>query len=119
MKINLTKRVAFSTSKDFVHWSKPQVLAAPSVYKDGTLNVLTAVGFHQFNDTLVAYYGEYSPYKTNTHLWAKITTDGEHWSDAIDMHAPVNPNHGPEQIASGRLIISGNLLFLIQMTTGD
>jgi len=80
------QRVAFSTSKDFVHWSKPQVLAAPSVYKDDTLNVLTAAGFYQFNDTLVAYYGEYSPYKTNIHLWAKITTDGEHWSEAINMH---------------------------------
>jgi len=62
------------------------VLAAPSVYKDDTLNVLTAAGFYQFNDTLVAYYGEYSPYKTNIHLWAKITTDGEHWSEAINMH---------------------------------
>ena len=80
------QRVIFATSKDFLHWSKPAILANPSVYKNDTLNVLTAAGFHQFNDTLVAYYGEYSPYKTNTHLWAKISNDGKHWSNAIDMH---------------------------------
>jgi hypothetical protein len=105
------QRVVFATSKDFFHWSKPKVLADPAVYKNDTLNILTAAGFHQFNDTLVAYYGEYSPYRTNTHLWAKISTDGEHWSDAKNMHVPANPNHGPEKIASGRLIISGNFTF--------
>ena len=105
------QRVLFSTSGDFFHWSKPRLLANPSVYRGDTLNVLTAAGFHQFNDTLVAYFGEYSPYKTNTHLWAKISTDGEHWSKPLDMHIPVNPNHGPEKIVNGRLIISGNFTF--------
>ncbi len=105
------QRVVFSSSTDFVHWSAPLALAHPSVYHNDTLNVLTAAGFHQFHDTLVAYYGEYSPKKTNTHLWAKITTDGSHWSDAMDMHVPVNPNHGPQAISNGRLIISGNFTF--------
>jgi BNR repeat-like domain len=105
------QRVVFATSKDFFSWSKIQLLANPSVYTGDTLNVLTAAGFHQFNDTLVAYYGEYSPHRTNTHLWAKISTDGEHWSAAKDMHVPVNPNHGPEKIGGGRLIISGNFTF--------
>ena len=105
------QRVVFATSKDFKHWSKPVVLASPSVYKNDTLNVLTAAGFHQFHDTLVAYYGEYSPYRTNTNLWAKISVDGMHWGDALNMHVPVNPNHGPQQTASGRLIISSNFSF--------
>jgi hypothetical protein len=105
------QRVVFATSTDLFHWSKPHILAEPSVYKNDTLNVLTAAGFYQFNDTLVAYFGEYSPYKTNTHLWAIISNDGEHWSDAIDMHIPVNPNHGPEKINNGRLLISGNFSF--------
>jgi hypothetical protein len=105
------QRVVFSSSKDFFHWSVPQTLASPSVYRNDTLNVLTAAGFHQFHDTLVAYYGEYSPRRTNTHLWAKISTDGEHWSTPMDMHVPVNPNHGPQAIANGRLIISGNFTF--------
>lgn len=105
------QRVNYATSKDFYHWSKPAVLATPGVYKDDTLNILTAAGFHQFNNTLVAYFGEYSPHRTNTHLWAKISTDGNRWSNAINMHVPVNPNHGPEKIANGRLIISGNFTF--------
>ncbi|MEP7109048.1 MAG: exo-alpha-sialidase [Ferruginibacter sp.] len=105
------QRVVFATSEDFLHWSVPRVLAVPSDYNKDTMNVLTAAGFHRFKDTLVAYFGEYSPYRTNTHLWAKISTDGEHWSKAKDMGIPVNPNHGPEAIAGGRLIISGNFTF--------
>ena len=92
------QRILFSTSTDFYHWSKPRVLANPSLYNADTLNVLTAAGFHQFNETLVAYYGEYSPHKTNTHLWASISTDGEQWSQKINMHVSVNPNHGPEKL---------------------
>ena len=105
------QRVVCAVSKDFFHWSKPMVLAVPNTYNKDTQNVLTAAGFHQFNDTLVAYYGEYSPHRTNTHLWAKLSADGEHWSDTMDMHVPVNPNHGPQKTASGRLIISGNFTF--------
>lgn len=105
------QRVVFSLSKDFKSWSSPATLAVPSLYNGDTMNVLTAAGFHQFNDTLVAYYGEYSPVKTNTHLFAKTSTDGLHWSNGIDMHIPVNPNHGPQVTASGRLIISGNFTF--------
>jgi hypothetical protein len=105
------QRVLFSRSKDFFHWSRPTVLANPSVYKSDTLNILTAAGLYQHKDTLVAYYGEYSPIRTNTHLWAKYSVDGIHWSEAIDMHVPVNPNHGPTAIANGRLIICGNFTF--------
>ncbi|HEY5406050.1 MAG TPA: exo-alpha-sialidase [Ginsengibacter sp.] len=105
------QRVLFSTSKDFYHWTKPKVLASPSAYNIDTLNVLTAAGMYQFHDTLVAYFGEYSPHRTNTHLWAKISIDGEHWSEKTDMHVPLIPNHGPKKINSGRLIISGNFSF--------
>lgn len=105
------QRVLCSQSSDGLHWSKPMVLANPSVYAKDTLNVLTAAGFHHYRDTLVAYYGEYSPYKTQTHLWAKTSTDGIHWSHPIDIQIPVNPNQGPVAIAGGRLIICGNFTF--------
>jgi hypothetical protein len=104
------QRVLFASSTDFFHWSAPQVLANPSYTKDKA-NVLTAAGFHQFKDTLVAYYGEYSPERQHTHLWARISTDGTHWSEPMDMQVPVNPNHGPQAIENGRLIISGNFSF--------
>ena len=105
------QRVVFAVSRDFFHWSAPAVLAVPSIWHGDTANVLTAAGFHQSGDTLVAYYGEYSPRRQHTHLFARLTTDGEHWSGAVDMHLPVNPNHGPEAIAGGRLLISGNFGF--------
>jgi hypothetical protein len=105
------QRVVYSISKDFKKWSAPEVLALPSMNEDKTLNVLTAAGFHQFNDTLVAYYGEYSPKRTRTHLWAKWSTDGLHWSEPINLNVPVNANLGPQAIANGRLIISGNFTF--------
>ena len=105
------QRVVYATSSDFVHWSPVKVLALPSIYNADTANVLTAAGFHMFHDTLVAYYGEYTPHRTNTHLWAVYTTDLEHWSKPADMHIPVNPNHGPQATAGGRLIISGNFTF--------
>lgn len=105
------QRVVFSISKDFKKWSAPQELASPSKGSKGILNVLTAAGFYQFDDTLVAYYGEYEKDRTQTHLWAKTSTDGIHWSAPIDMHVPVNPNHGPTMIQGARLIISGNFTF--------
>lgn len=108
---NPGQRVAFSTSLNFREWTTPQVLAAPSVYCGDTLNILTAVGFHTFNDTLIAYYGEYSPHKQHTRLWAKTSADGLKWSEAIDMDIPVNANIGPQRLANGRLIISGNFTF--------
>ena len=105
------QRVVFSISKDFKTWSAPQELASPSKGSKGMLNVLTAAGFHQFSHTLVVYYGEYEKDRTHTHLWAKTSTDGLHWSAPTDMHVPVNPNHGPEAVQGGRLIISGNFTF--------
>ncbi len=105
------QRVVFSISKDFKKWSAPQELASPSKGSKGLLNVLTAAGFYQFHNTLVAYYGEYEKDRTNTHLWARTSTDGWHWSSPIDMHVPVNPNHGPAMVQGGRLIISGNFTF--------
>ena len=104
------QRVVFSVSNDFVHWSPAKVLASPHMHND-TLTVLTAAGLYQHRGKLVAYFGEYTRHRTETHLWAKTSSDGIHWSDAIDMCVPLIPNHGPEMIKGGRLIISGNFTF--------
>jgi len=105
------QRVVYAVSDDFFHWSVPRVLASPSLYRGDTANVLTAAGFHRCGDSLVAYYGEYSPHRQHTHLWAKVSRDGLHWSAPLDMGVPVNPNHGPQPAGNGRLIISGNFTF--------
>lgn len=105
------QRVVFSISSDFKHWTPTRVLATPDRAANDTLKVLTAAGFYTFNNTLVAYYGEYEKNRTNTHLWAKTTLDGVNWGEPIDMQVPLIPNHGPEKTKSGRLIISGNFSF--------
>ncbi|XHR92282.1 exo-alpha-sialidase [Mucilaginibacter sp. UC70_90] len=104
------QRVVYAISKDFKHWSTLKTLAVPGKIND-TLTILTAAGLYQYKGTLVAYYGNYDKHRNNTHLWAKTSTDGEHWSEPLDMHLPVVPNHGPENTNSGRLIISGNFTF--------
>jgi len=105
------QRVAFSVSDDFVHWAPLRVLAAPDKAANDTLKVLTAAGLYKYRNTMVAYYGEYEKNRTQTHLYAKTSADGIHWSKAMDMHLPLIPNHGPEMSKSGRLIISGNFSF--------
>jgi hypothetical protein len=105
------QRVLLATSADFVHWTTPRPLVDSVKNDHGVERVLTAAGFHQDHGTLVAYFGNYGPHKETTHLQAVTTTDGEHWSAVLEMGVPVNPNHGPQRTASGRLIICGNISF--------
>lgn len=105
------QRVLFSTSTNFTNWSKPQPLVDSVTDKNGGERVLTAAGFYVHDDRLVAYFGNYGPHKETTQLFAVTTTDGEQWSAPQEIGLPVNPNYGPQRIASGRLIISGNICF--------
>ena len=105
------QRVLWSTSADFAHWTEPRPLADSVKDSNGVERVLTAAGFHAHGGTLVAYFGNYGPHKETTHLQAVTTTDGEHWGAVREMGVPVNPNHGPQPTASGRLIVSGNISF--------
>lgn len=105
------QRVLWATSADFMHWTEPRPLVDSVTDEHGVERVLTAAGFHQHEGTLVAYFGNYGPNKETTHLQAATTTDGENWSRVREIGVPVNPNHGPQATASGRLIISGNISF--------
>lgn len=105
------QRVLLSTSPDFKHWTPPRPLVDSVRDANGIERVLTAAGFHQHGGMLVAYFGNYGPNKETTRLQAVTTTDGEHWSAVREIGVPVNPNHGPQRLASGRLIISGNISF--------
>ena len=105
------QRVLVASSKDFIHWTDPRPLVDSVTDSNGVERVLTAAGFHQHGGVLVAYFGNYGPHKETTHLQAVTTTDGEHWSAVREMGVPVNPNHGPQRIASGRLILAGNISF--------
>jgi len=105
------QRVLVAASPDFTHWTKPCPLVDSVKDDQGVERVLTAAGFHQQGETLAAYFGNYGPQKETTHLQAIVTTDGEHWMPPREMGVPVNPNHGPQRTASGRLIICGNTAF--------
>ena len=105
------QRVLMATSADFKIWTTPRPLVDSVKDATGVERVLTAAGFHQHDGTLVAYFGNYGPQKETTHLQAVTTTDGQHWSDVRKVGLPVNPNHGPQPTASGRLIIAGNISF--------
>lgn len=104
------QRVLFASSPDFKTWSTPRPLV-DSVTEQGVERVLTAAGFHQHAGKLVAYFGNYGPNKETTRLQAVTTPDGEHWSAPLELGVPINPNHGPQATASGRLIIAGNISF--------
>jgi hypothetical protein len=107
------QRVLIATSDDFFHWSEPRPLVDSVKDSNGEERVLTAAGFHQHAGTLVAYFGNYGygHRREGTRLQAVTTRDGRQWTPVRDIGIPINPNHGPQPTASGRLIISGNISF--------
>lgn len=105
------QRVLLSTSADFLNWSPPRPLIDSLTDDQGIERVLTAAGFHIYRKKLTAYFGNYGPHKETTRLQAVTTSDGVHWSKIQELNLPVNPNHGPQPTASGRLIICGNISF--------
>ena len=118
---DLRQRVLFAVSPDGVHWSQHETL-----YPSQEGCVLTACGFYQHNATLAAYAGRYAyapenvangrylvinDFHRNTTLLAKTTADGVQWSDPIDLQLPIIPNYGPQPLAGGRLLLSGNVTY--------
>lgn len=119
------QRVLISSSTDFMAWSDPVPLLDSQPGKHSEL-VLTAAGFHQFEDFLAAYIGqyEYEPEcvkdgvtrcgesrHMDTMLCAMVTLDGATWQGPLKMGIRIVPNHGPCPTSSGRLIICGNISF--------
>lgn len=119
------QRVLMSASRDGLSWESPWPLIDSMAGKHSEL-VLTAAGFHQQADLLVAYAGayEYNMQRLKagtrtrgdmgheeTNLLAVTCTDGGSWGDPVSIELPIVPNHGPQRTASGRLVISGNISF--------
>ena len=119
------QRVMLSISDDFEHWSPPVPLVDTRMGEHLGLT-FTAGGWHVYGDTLVAYIGEYeydilpgtrkpdhiqeTPHK-NTRTWAMTTTDGQRWSEPIPIIERFIPNHGPQLVRSGRLIMAGGMMY--------
>ena len=121
------QRVMLTESVDGEVWENLRSIVTPERLGDPLL-VLMAAGFYIDGETLNLYYGYYR-YKEqfmengmrkpgvgdtgheNTGMGYLYTTDGSTWSDPVDMNIPLVPNHGPQKTASGRIIISGNIMF--------
>jgi hypothetical protein len=104
------QRVLISTAQDFTHWTPPRPLIDTVTDAKGFEKTLTASGLYPHGDTLVAYVQSCGPRKSeNQTVEALTTSDGRNWSAPHDIGLSISPpNHGPEPVASGRLIISGN-----------
>ena len=119
------QRVLISSSHNAKVWS-PQVPLYDSLQGDLNEVVLTAGGFYIGKEQLIAYAGcyEYAPENVTenhyieinklhkrTRLLAKTSFDGIRWSKAVEIGLPIVPNHGPQRLNSGRLMITGGFMF--------
>ena len=127
------QRVMISTSEDFTHWTPPRPLVDTVKDAKGDEEILTAGGLYPHGNTLVAYFQSCGPRKwENRAVQVLTTSDGQNWSAPHDLDLSISPpsndsqrfasgqfgpsrphddipaNHGPQPIASGRLIICGN-----------
>ena len=114
------QRVMLATSTDFINWSAPRIFVPT---EKGRYHDLTryAEGWNQHQGTLVAYYTQFEHHPDalvdghrqkadihhmDTRLFALSSRDGHQWSEPVDTGLCVGPNHGPETLASGRLLMS-------------
>lgn len=119
------QRVLYCSSRNFQKWTTPRPLLGPVQGKHSEL-VLTAAGFYPHAETLTAYVGQYEyaaehleqgkrkmgdAAHQDTRLVAMTSQNGTHWSVPRDLEIPIVPNHPPQPLKSGRLIISGNISF--------
>jgi hypothetical protein len=119
------QRVLLATSVDGMAWSAPSTLLGPLPGKRSEL-VLTASGFHSHDGTLVAYVAqdEYLPEglqdgqrrlegrgRSDRAVRAMVSTDGVNWRESGDLGLPMVFNHGPQRLASGRLLAAGFIAY--------
>lgn len=121
------QRILYSFSEDFEEWAEPRPLI-DSQMGESYECVISPCGFY-FNENdgkLVAYYFQYeymdwmienghrrkenSGHK-NMKFMCITTTDGLSWSEPIFISSNIVPNHPPARLKSGRLLISGSVLY--------
>ena len=124
---DLGQRILIAESLDGQIWENIRPLVTPQMFGDCE-KVVTATGFHIFEDTLVAYYSVYN--YTEKALGGKktrprsddcshensdwgyvLTTDGKNWSEPKSLGIGIMVNHGPFKTKSGRIIVAGHLTY--------
>jgi hypothetical protein len=108
------QRVLYTSSKDGKNWEEPRVLMEPSPAE----GVLMPAGFYVYGDVLRAYIGFFTYWDylntwahENTTLLCVTTKDGATWEPPVDLGIRMSANQGPKAIRSGRLIMSGAIMF--------
>lgn len=124
---DLGQRVMMAESLDGVTWTNLHPVVTPEMLGDAT-KVVTAAGFHINGEILNLYYGSYNysnvslqdndtvrpaadGFHENTDLGFISTEDCVNWTKPKSLGISIIPNHGPQRTNSGRLIISGNIMF--------
>ena len=124
---DLGQRILISRSPDGETWETPKPLITPEMLGDEE-KVITASGFHVYDDTLYVYYSVYN--YTDEALGGKKTRprgdDGAHrdtdcgyleTKDGVNFSEPkplgfgMVINHGPQKTKSGKLIIAGHTVY--------
>ena len=82
------QRVMIASSRDFIRWSAPQLLAEPSDGDYGTKKILTPGGIRVCDGRLTVYYTENdndgtSNARLNPQLYAVTSPDGRTWTRCV------------------------------------
>ncbi len=120
------QRVMIAQSDDGINWQTPHPLVTPEMIGDRR-TVITAAGIYTDGEIFNVYFGHYNykeesltddmtrPFADADHEkrgFGYVTTkDGISFSEPRKIDISIIPNHGPQRTASGRLIISGNVMF--------
>lgn len=110
------QRVMIASSRDFIRWSAPQLLAEPSDGDYGTKKILTPGGIRVCDGRLTVYYTENdndgtSNARLNPQLYAVTSPDGRTWTRPVSLGLAIFPSHAPLRLSTGRLAMTCNRAF--------
>lgn len=110
------QRIMYATSSDLIHWSEPEVLAAPGSGDYGTDKILTPGGIRVCNGRLTVYVTEndndgISNQRLNPRLYVLASPDGKNWWEPAETGLAVFPCQRPLFVSSGRYVMTCNRSF--------
>ena len=120
------QRVMLAESDDGERWENVRPIVTPDMIGDPR-KVLVAGGIYVNDDRMNVYFCSYGYSEEflkggNTRPYADVpledmktgfvfTTDGVNWSEPQFLGFKMLPNHGPQRLNSGRLLISGAVMY--------
>lgn len=107
------QRIMICSSRDFINWTSPKVLAEPSAGAYGTKKILTPGGICVCEGQLTVYITEndndgITNTRLNPQLYAMTSPDGTTWTKPQDLGLAIFPSHRPIKLSTGRLTMTCN-----------